>query len=108
MDAERRHEELSAKFPETTRPLLRQIESLQQAASAQEEAWRASDQNLSSRLADAEVVLAGRAMQPPAHPPTRVAFFPIAAAMSAVPQLPLVCVNITCVCVGVCTHNAAH
>eukprot|EP00873_Tetraselmis_striata_P032919 jgi/Tetstr1/453183/TSEL_040200.t1 len=54
MDAERRHEELSAKFPETTRPLLRQIESLQQAASAQEEAWRASDQNLSSRLADAE------------------------------------------------------
>lgn len=56
-EAERRHEELSSKIPETTQPLLRQIESLQQANMAQAESWQVAERSLSSRLADAEVNL---------------------------------------------------
>ncbi len=57
MEAERRHEELSSKIPEATRPLLRQIDSLQQAAAAQQESWEAAERSLCSRLEDAEARL---------------------------------------------------
>lgn len=53
-EAESRHEELTNKLPEATRPLLRQIEGMQRTASAHAQAWQAAEQALQSRLADAE------------------------------------------------------
>jgi hypothetical protein len=47
--AETRHQELSAKLPETTAPLLRQISALQDASSAQvgpKQGWREAEQHL--------------------------------------------------------------
>lgn len=53
-DAESRHEELTHRLPEATRPLLRQIESMQRAAATHAEAWQAAEQALQNRLAEAE------------------------------------------------------
>lgn len=57
--AEARHQELTAKLPEATRPLLRQIESMQSAAAAQSEAWEAAEQLLMQRIAQFEINVAG-------------------------------------------------
>lgn len=53
-EAEARHEELTGKLPDTTRPLLRQIEAMQRSAAAHAQAWQAAEQALQSRLGDAE------------------------------------------------------
>ena len=42
--AEARHQDLSVKLPEATRPLLQQMEAMQAAAAAQEQAWAAAEQ----------------------------------------------------------------
>ncbi|KAG2489635.1 hypothetical protein HYH03_011914 [Edaphochlamys debaryana] len=52
--AELRHQDLAAKLPETTRPLLRQIEAMQAAAEAQTEAWAGAEAALHARISDAE------------------------------------------------------
>lgn len=53
-EAEARHEELTGKLPDTTRPLLRQIEGMQRTAAAHAQAWQAAEQALQSRLSEAE------------------------------------------------------
>lgn len=53
-EAEARHEELTAKLPEATRPLLRQMEAMSASAAAQAEAWEAAERSLNTRLTDAE------------------------------------------------------
>ena len=60
-EAEMRHEELSAKLPEATRPLLRQMEAMQAAAAAQAEAWAAAERHLTQRAGDAEAQAASAA-----------------------------------------------
>ncbi|GLI69265.1 hypothetical protein VaNZ11_013798, partial [Volvox africanus] len=52
--AELRHQDLAAKMPEATRPLLRQIEAMQSAMEAQAEAWTGAESSLHSRITDAE------------------------------------------------------
>lgn len=52
--AELRHQDLAAKLPDTARPLLRQIEAMQAAAEAQQEAWTAAEATLNARIIDAE------------------------------------------------------
>lgn len=44
--AETLHQELTARLPEATRPLLRQIESMQAAALAQQDAWATAERAL--------------------------------------------------------------
>jgi hypothetical protein len=58
-DAEARHSELIARVPDSTRPLLRQIEALQEAASSRAEAWAAVERTLNARVQEAEVAAAG-------------------------------------------------
>jgi len=53
-EAEARHEELTGKLPEATRPLLRQIEGMQRTATAHSQAWQAAEQSLNARLSEAE------------------------------------------------------
>lgn len=53
-EAEARHEELTGKLPDTTRPLLRQIEGMQRTAAAHAQAWQAAEQSLQQRLSEAE------------------------------------------------------
>ena len=48
-------------MPDATRPLLRQLEAMQAAASSQQDAWAAAEQSLSARIAAAE----GRAAAAP-------------------------------------------
>ncbi|KAI8467159.1 MAG: TATA element modulatory factor 1 TATA binding-domain-containing protein [Monoraphidium minutum] len=50
--AEERHNDLSARLPETTRPLLQQIEAMQGAARAQAEAWASAERAMQERLSD--------------------------------------------------------
>ncbi|CAA2982143.1 Hypothetical predicted protein [Olea europaea subsp. europaea] len=52
--SERRCKELITQVPESTRPLLRQIEAMQEAASRRAEAWAAVERSLNSRLQEAE------------------------------------------------------
>lgn len=52
--AELRHQELTSKMPEATRPLLRQIEAMQATADAQADAWAAAERTLNARITDAE------------------------------------------------------
>ena len=52
--AEARHEELASAMPEATRPLLRQIEAMQAAATAHSQAWAAAERSLNDRLSAAE------------------------------------------------------
>ncbi|KAL7152463.1 hypothetical protein ABFS83_04G098800 [Erythranthe nasuta] len=52
--SERRCEELITQVPESTRPLLRQIEAMQESAARRAEAWAAVERSLNSRLQEAE------------------------------------------------------
>ncbi|KAG8388344.1 hypothetical protein BUALT_Bualt02G0115900 [Buddleja alternifolia] len=52
--SERRCEELIAQVPDSTRPLLRQIEGMQETAARRAEAWAAVERSLNSRLQEAE------------------------------------------------------
>ncbi|KAK4479604.1 hypothetical protein RD792_015127 [Penstemon davidsonii] len=57
--SERRCEELITQVPESTRPLLRQIEAMQETAARRAEAWAAVERSLNSRLQEAEAKAAG-------------------------------------------------
>jgi chromosome segregation ATPase len=59
-EAEARHEELAARMPEATRPLLRQVEALQRAAAEQAGVWAATEAALCGR-ADAADAAASKA-----------------------------------------------
>jgi chromosome segregation ATPase len=52
--AESSHDELLRRMPESTRPLLRQIEALQLQATENADAWTATERASALRLADAE------------------------------------------------------
>ncbi|XP_009777892.1 golgin candidate 5 isoform X2 [Nicotiana sylvestris] len=52
--SERRCEELITQVPESTRPLLRQIEAMQETNARKTEAWAAVERTLNSRLQEAE------------------------------------------------------
>ncbi|XP_075666222.1 golgin candidate 5 [Castanea sativa] len=52
--SERRCEELITQVPESTRPLLRQIEAMQETTARRAEAWTAVERSLNSRLQEAE------------------------------------------------------
>ncbi|KAH1207459.1 Golgin candidate 5 [Glycine max] len=52
--SERRCEELITQVPESTRPLLRQIEAMQETNARKAEAWAAVERTLNSRLQEAE------------------------------------------------------
>lgn len=51
---ERRCEELISQVPESTRPLLRQIEAMQETTARKAEAWAAVERSLNSRLQEEE------------------------------------------------------
>ncbi|KAK6125079.1 hypothetical protein DH2020_041195 [Rehmannia glutinosa] len=53
-ESERRCEELITQVPDSTRPLLRQIEAMQETAARRAEAWVAVERSLNSRLQEAE------------------------------------------------------
>ncbi|CAL0308756.1 unnamed protein product [Lupinus luteus] len=57
--SERRCEELVTQVPESTRPLLRQIEAMQEANGRKEEAWAVVERTLNSRHQEAEAKAAG-------------------------------------------------
>ncbi|XP_076881225.1 golgin candidate 5-like [Bidens hawaiensis] len=57
--SERRCEELVTQVPESTRPLLRQIEAIQETSARNAEAWNAVERSLNSRLQEAEAKAAG-------------------------------------------------
>ncbi|KAF6134165.1 hypothetical protein GIB67_013562 [Kingdonia uniflora] len=52
--SERRCEELITQVPESTRPLLRQIEAMQETTARRAEAWVGVERSLNSRLQEAE------------------------------------------------------
>ncbi|XP_078167880.1 golgin Putative 5 isoform X2 [Carex rostrata] len=52
--SELRYNELVTQVPESTRPLLRQIEAMQETAARRAEAWAGVERSLNSRLQDAE------------------------------------------------------
>ncbi|KAJ6792382.1 putative golgin candidate 5 isoform X1 [Iris pallida] len=52
--SEMRYNELVTQVPDSTRPLLRQIESIQEASARKEEAWAGVERALNSRLQEAE------------------------------------------------------
>ncbi|KAI3920947.1 hypothetical protein MKW98_027657 [Papaver atlanticum] len=52
--SERRCEELVTQVPESTRPLLRQIEAMQETSARRAEAWAGVERSLNSRLQEAE------------------------------------------------------
>ncbi|KAJ4768839.1 golgin putative 5 [Rhynchospora pubera] len=52
--SELRYNELVTQVPESTRPLLRQIEAMQETAARRAEAWAGVERALNSRLQDAE------------------------------------------------------
>lgn len=53
-ESERRCEELVTQLPESTRPLLRQIEAMQETSARKAEAWGAVERTLQSRLQESE------------------------------------------------------
>ncbi|KAF8400818.1 hypothetical protein HHK36_014120 [Tetracentron sinense] len=59
--SERRCEELITQVPESTRPLLRQIEAMQETNTRRAEAWAAVERSLNSRLQEAEAGAAAAA-----------------------------------------------
>ncbi|PWA99309.1 golgin candidate 5 [Artemisia annua] len=59
MESERRCEELVTQVPESTRPLLRQIEAIQETTARKAEAWNVVDGSLNSRLQGVEAKAAG-------------------------------------------------
>lgn len=52
--ADERNEELASAVPETTRPLLRQIEALQAIHNERTRVWEESEKSLNARLNEAE------------------------------------------------------
>ncbi|XP_062232121.1 golgin candidate 5-like [Phragmites australis] len=52
--SELRYNELVTQVPESTRPLLRQIEAMQETAARREDAWAGVERTLNSRLQEAE------------------------------------------------------
>ncbi|CAM0953938.1 unnamed protein product [Alopecurus aequalis] len=52
--SELRYNELVTQVPESTRPLLRQIEAMQESVARREEAWAGVERTLNSRLQEAE------------------------------------------------------
>lgn len=52
--AEARYEDLSSRMPESTRPLLRHIEALQESMTMRTETWNGVERSLNSRLQQAE------------------------------------------------------
>ncbi|KAG8086397.1 hypothetical protein GUJ93_ZPchr0010g10717 [Zizania palustris] len=52
--SELRYDELVTQVPESTRPLLRQIEAMQETAAQRAEAWAGVERTLNSRLQEAE------------------------------------------------------
>ncbi|AQK88388.1 Golgin candidate 5, partial [Zea mays] len=52
--SELRYNELVTQVPESTRPLLRQIEAMQETSAQREEAWAGVERTLNSRLQEAE------------------------------------------------------
>ncbi|KAJ8755898.1 hypothetical protein K2173_024443 [Erythroxylum novogranatense] len=52
--SERRCEELVSQVPDSTRPLIRQIEAMQETMARRTEAWSAVERSLNSRLQEAE------------------------------------------------------
>ncbi|KAJ0680246.1 hypothetical protein HanPI659440_Chr16g0622111 [Helianthus annuus] len=52
--SERRCEELVMQVPESTRPLLRQIEAMQEATARKADAWDEAERSLNLQLQDAE------------------------------------------------------
>ncbi|CAN6441625.1 unnamed protein product [Victoria cruziana] len=54
-ESERRCEELKMQVPESTRPLLRQIEAMKETTARQAEAWAGVEKSLRDRLQDAEI-----------------------------------------------------
>ncbi|KAF3779259.1 Golgin candidate 5 [Nymphaea thermarum] len=54
-ESERRCEELKMQVPESTRPLLRQIEAMKEATGRQAEAWSGVEKSLRDRLLEAEI-----------------------------------------------------
>lgn len=58
-EADTRSGDLTRNIALSTRPLLRQIENLQSAHSAQSEAWERLERNLTERLAEAQSQIAG-------------------------------------------------
>lgn len=60
-EAEERHEELARRLPESTRPLLRQIEAMRVQQSEQADAWAGTERFLQARAADAEALAAAAA-----------------------------------------------
>ncbi|XP_076894192.1 golgin candidate 5-like [Bidens hawaiensis] len=57
-ESERRSEELVMQVPESTRPLLRQMEAMQEATTRKAEAWAAAESSLNIQLQDAEAKVA--------------------------------------------------
>ncbi|KAJ0971803.1 hypothetical protein J5N97_019762 [Dioscorea zingiberensis] len=57
--SELRYNELVTQVPESTRPLLRQIEAMQETAARRAEAWAGVERALNSRLQEAEAKAAG-------------------------------------------------
>ncbi|XP_024519580.1 golgin candidate 5 [Selaginella moellendorffii] len=53
-DAETRYDDLVARVPESTRPLLRQIEAMQESSAMRAEAWSGAERALNSRLQEAD------------------------------------------------------
>lgn len=53
-EAELRHQDLSQKLPEATRPLLRQLDTMRAAAAAAADTWAAAERSLQQRLREAE------------------------------------------------------
>ena len=53
-ESEERHEELARRLPESTRPLLRQIEAMRTQQAEHGEAWSGAERALHARAADAE------------------------------------------------------
>jgi DNA repair ATPase RecN len=54
-NAEARNEELASAVPEATRPLLRQIQQLQESITARTDAWNSLETTLKSRVREVEL-----------------------------------------------------
>jgi len=61
--AEQRHEELASRMPESTRPLLRQIEAMQEQMNSQAESWTAIEASLQNRASAADAKAAESAVK---------------------------------------------
>lgn len=62
-EAEARQQEVAARIPEATQPLMRQLEAMQAAATQQAAAWAEAERGLQERLRAAEAAAASGAAQ---------------------------------------------